>query len=702
MTTTTAASTPTPTKQDTLDPVVRTISPALFGTVCSLAFVGLTVAAFFLVFNVRHRNHRLIKMSSPNINILIVVGTVLLFICTILLGIDGHMTSSASKLSTLCQCQLVLLVTGFTLVYGSLFTKSWRVYRIFAHTGAKRMVIRDNRLIGIVACMLLVDALIMVLWLVLDPPECQVRLLPITSESNDGLPTLERDDDPTTKPTVSAANAVHVCHSHYQEIWLLVVYIYKSVVLLYGTHLSWATRNVALTAMNDARCVIISVYTCVILVSMATALSLSLWQWPNVWYTCLTVVILTCTTEVLLLLHIPKIRAWSAWKENPDATIPLSRTLTSSYIATNHGQSFSQVEEELFLLSAENAALKRSLSEKDETIKMLQSHVGSAKEKLCQLVVETDGRHDSGCDFDGSSSATSQEDPASIGTEQSSSEKIVANQSPSPSRAPAETAEPKPSSSPKKKKKPSPKKSKGTSTRTLSAEQDEEVKVIDLEERNGHNKQSPAVVHSDLGRRETLDVQSTRRRKPRSRASSLRSSASTNSQFEELRNCIAKELHHAQHLSSNLRDAIAQDLGSCRQRPLYYDMARTEEELISSLSKSYKFTEDDVHSLASSTFTYDNPIFSRDQVSRRSTCSSHRTSRASRQSSFRSVASIALEIAESYTRRDKHGRIKDRELQWPSYIPPKDAKVRSGEPLRVVRSSDAPVVYTRSLYNTYV
>ena len=43
--------------------------------------------------------------------------------------------------------------------------------------------------------------------------------------------------------------------------------------------------------------------------------------------------------------------------------MPLSRTITSSYLATNHGQSFGQVEEELFLLSAENAALKRSLSE---------------------------------------------------------------------------------------------------------------------------------------------------------------------------------------------------------------------------------------------------------------------------------------------------------------------------------------------------
>ncbi|XP_063959400.1 probable G-protein coupled receptor 156 [Lytechinus pictus] len=664
----------------------RTISPVLFGCACVLTLLGLVLSTVFLVFNIRYRNHRLIKMSSPNLNILIVLGTILIYACVILLGIDSN-TSSLETLTALCKTRLFLLMCGFTLVYGSLFTKSWRVYRIFGHTGAKRMVIRDNKLIGIIACLLLVDSLIMAIWLIFDPPQCQVKVLPVTSQKA----TTQSTENPLTTPqtTPTWRGAVYVCHSHYHEIWLLVIYVYKCIILLYGTHLSWATRNVALSAMNDARCIIISVYTCVVLVSMATALSSTMWRWPNVWYSCLALVLLLCTTEVLVLVHLPKILAW---KDNPDATMPLSRTLTSSYIATNHGQSFNQVEEELFLLSAENAALKRSLGEKDDTIKLLQSHVGVAKEKLCQLIVEGDGRHDSGCDFDGSSSATSQEDPASIGTEPSVSEKSVTEK-------PVDYAQESGGSqqnSPVKKKKRSPKKCKGTSTKGLSMEE-EAVTVVDLEDKNVLDRSSSALIPPTTGRRESLSVQSIRRR----RANSLRSVGSASSQFEELRNCIAKELHQAQHISSNLRDSIAQDLGSCRERPLYYDIARTEGEIMSSLSKSYRLRDDDTHSLASSTFTYDNPVFSRDQFPRRSN-SSYRTSRTSRQSSFRSVASIALEIAESYSRKNKNGNAKDRELQWPSYIPPKESKVRSGEPLRVVRSSEAPIVYTRSIYNTYV
>ena len=335
--------------------------------------------------------------------------------------------------------------------------------------------------------------------------------------------------------------------------------------------------------------------------------------------------------------------------------------------------------------------------QKDETIKMLQSHVGIAKEKLCQLVAEADvGRHDSGCDFDGSSSA-SQDDPASVGTDHSSSDKSGTNRTSSPDVVNTSPSRGSKQNTPtKKKKKSSPKKSRGTSTASMTTEPDEEVTVIDLEVAAGGNKTRASLDVPHTARSE-LDAHSTRRR--HRRANSLRSVASTSSQFEELRNCIVTELHQAHHLSSNLRDAIAQDLYSCRQRPYYYDMARTEEEILSSLSKSYQLRDDDERSMCSSIFTYDNPVFSRDQQSGRSNCS-RRTSRASRQSSFRSVASIALEIAESYSR--KGGSAKERELQWPSYIPPKEASVRSAGPPRVVRSSNAPTVYTRSMFNTYV
>ena len=50
-------------------------------------------------------------------------------------------------------------------------------------------------------------------------------------------------------------------------------------------------------------------------------------------------------------------------RNNPDVSYSMSRSLTTSYLATSQHRSFAEVEEELFLLSKENASLKRALGE---------------------------------------------------------------------------------------------------------------------------------------------------------------------------------------------------------------------------------------------------------------------------------------------------------------------------------------------------
>ncbi len=159
---------------------------------------------------------------------------------------------------------------------------------------------------------------------------------------------------------LSSREALQFCQSNYTGIWFTILFSVKGAILLMGTYLSWETRNVTVPSMNDAKCIVLSVYTCVILVAMATALMAVLEKWPNAWYSCVSVVMLVCPTELLLLQYIPKIRAL---RNNPDASYSMSRSLTTSYLATSQHRSFAEVEEELFLLSKENASLKRALTE---------------------------------------------------------------------------------------------------------------------------------------------------------------------------------------------------------------------------------------------------------------------------------------------------------------------------------------------------
>lgn len=55
-------------------------------------------------------------------------GVITCLISVILLGIDGRFVGPATY-PTVCQARTWLLSAGFTLAYGAMFSKVWRVHR---------------------------------------------------------------------------------------------------------------------------------------------------------------------------------------------------------------------------------------------------------------------------------------------------------------------------------------------------------------------------------------------------------------------------------------------------------------------------------------------------------------------------------------------------------------------------------------------
>lgn len=78
------------------------------------------------------------------------------------------------------QARVYLLSAGFSLTFGSMFAKTYRVHRIFTHSWAgicKDKMLRDTKLISMVCCLLLVDALVVTFWTLSDPMERHLRNL---------------------------------------------------------------------------------------------------------------------------------------------------------------------------------------------------------------------------------------------------------------------------------------------------------------------------------------------------------------------------------------------------------------------------------------------------------------------------------------------------------------------------------------------
>ncbi|GFN86788.1 gamma-aminobutyric acid type b receptor subunit 2 [Plakobranchus ocellatus] len=107
------------------------ISAEIFVPIATLACLGMALASAFLVFNLKYKNLRVIKLSSPMMNNFILLGSVLAYMSVILYGLDGQNLGSKS-FQALCTIRLGFLCLGFSVAFGAMFSKTWRVYSIMA------------------------------------------------------------------------------------------------------------------------------------------------------------------------------------------------------------------------------------------------------------------------------------------------------------------------------------------------------------------------------------------------------------------------------------------------------------------------------------------------------------------------------------------------------------------------------------------
>lgn len=90
------------------------------------------------------RRFRYIKMSSPHLNNLIIVGCMLTYSSVIFLGLDSQL-SSVTAFPYICTARAWLLMAGFSLAFGSMFSKTWRVHSIFTDVKLNKKVSRSVR-----------------------------------------------------------------------------------------------------------------------------------------------------------------------------------------------------------------------------------------------------------------------------------------------------------------------------------------------------------------------------------------------------------------------------------------------------------------------------------------------------------------------------------------------------------------------------
>ncbi|EDV23717.1 uncharacterized protein TRIADDRAFT_26726 [Trichoplax adhaerens] len=270
------------------------IDLALLISMYILATCGILLAIAFLTFNIILRHERFIKMSSPRINNLIVVGCSMMYFAIYVFGLDGRWVSQRN-FHAVCVARGWFPVIGFTFMFGSIFAKTYRVHKIFTSGKANkvvRAVMKDTYLFGLIGILLLMDITILTAWQIIDP--MYLKILNLTAESSP-------NQDVVRLPQI------WLCDSNNKVTWLIALFVLKGTVVMVAVFFAWETRKVTVAALNDSQYIGMAVYNVVILGIVGVPVIIILADQINPTFALTSGFIVFGNTVVLCLVFVPKV-----------------------------------------------------------------------------------------------------------------------------------------------------------------------------------------------------------------------------------------------------------------------------------------------------------------------------------------------------------------------------------------------------------
>ncbi|NXX81455.1 GP156 protein, partial [Urocolius indicus] len=344
-------------------------SAALLGVVWTFLTGGVLLTLFFLVFTIRFRRNRIVKMSSPNLNIVTLLGSGLTYSSAYLFGIQEQSLLSGNSVEKLIQVRLCLLCVGTSLVFGPILGKSWRLYKVFTQrVPDKRVIIKDLQLLAMVAALVLADAVLLLTWVFSDPVQC-FRSLSVSLRA-------------TEKGMSCSVSRVQPCASLYSDLWLVLILGFKSILLLYGTYLAGLTDNISSPPVNQSLTLIVGVNLVFLAAGTVCLVHRFFHTWHNLLFGFTSGGIFVCTTTINCFIFVPQLKQWKAFEEESQTVSHMAKYFTSPSRSCRSVYS----EEQLYQLIGEKNSMKRLLTEKNAVIESLQEQVSSAKEKLMRLM----------------------------------------------------------------------------------------------------------------------------------------------------------------------------------------------------------------------------------------------------------------------------------------------------------------------------
>ena len=271
-------------------PVQLSESVPLWAQVLMFATSGLGSMALvlFLVVNLYFREKKVIKASSPHINTLILFGCLLGLIAVSTYTLTSIEGIKLHTRSAFCNTTLWLVNIMFTLSFGALLAKTWRVGAVFRNPWSKRRIYKDYVLFIIVLILLAVDVLILTIWMTTSPLYISVRII----------------------RSPSAIKELSFCSLSGEGVYFsFLVMVYKCILLLLGCFLATQTRGITATLFNDSKYIAVAIYTVflIVIIGLPMAIFFILSRYVLLGFFAMTLTIAGLSFTISFVLFIPKL-----------------------------------------------------------------------------------------------------------------------------------------------------------------------------------------------------------------------------------------------------------------------------------------------------------------------------------------------------------------------------------------------------------
>ena len=272
-----------------------TIKVAIGLAVVVILVIGVTsvLVAFVHILNTVYENYKTIKASSSRLNHFAYVGCYCFLLALLAYTIVEAFSTSPLATTVLCNFIPWLTSIGFSLVFGTVIVKTWRVYVIFIRyelKSCKKTHLKDFPLSLIMVCFSAVNIILCTVWSVSDPlryfKESTINIEQVTEEVGES------------------------CTCEIFLLWLALAVVYNGFLVTSAVFLAYLTRRVCVKEFKTSKNTTLLVYLLFLVTGLGIPVYFITWSLDahvNISYTILCAVVTTLVYLCWGLLFLPPV-----------------------------------------------------------------------------------------------------------------------------------------------------------------------------------------------------------------------------------------------------------------------------------------------------------------------------------------------------------------------------------------------------------